>query len=223
MAGFLFMQGYAPVKKQQFRIKPRNPEQGLALVHLLNDDKKLVILKGPAGTGKTLLAIAAGLQKVQDGVYDRVLISRPVIPLEGEDVGFLPGTVEEKLLPWLSPIYDNIEVLGVEHEALIRDGFLKAEALAFIRGRSINNQYMIIDEAQNLSPLAVKTILTRAGEGTKVVLTGDPDQIDVPGLNKEDNGLSVAAACFQEQPIAAVHELTQCERSELAALAAQLL
>ncbi|HVR00966.1 MAG TPA: PhoH family protein, partial [Polyangia bacterium] len=165
-------------------IRPRNKEQHCALDLLLADDVKLVTLVGKAGTGKTMLAIAAGLQKVvEEQLYSKLLVSRPIFPL-GRDVGYLPGTIEEKLNPWMQPIYDNVEYLmglskgerksGRSYQELIDMGFIEIEPLTYIRGRSIPNQYIIVDEAQNLTPHEVKTIITRVGEQTKVILTGDP-------------------------------------------------
>src|SRR5262249_2695909 len=164
------------VREGVWGIRPRNKEQHYALDLLLNDDIKLVTLVGKAGTGKTLLAIAAGLQKcVEEGVYQKLLVSRPIFPL-GKDIGFLPGDIEEKLNPWMQPIYDNIELLlgfskaekkeGRSHQELIDLGYIEIEPLTYIRGRSIPNQYMIVDEAQNLTPHEVKTIITRVGENT---------------------------------------------------------
>lgn len=214
-------------------ITPRNREQQFALDLLLNNDIQVVTLVGKAGTGKTLLAIAAGLLKVSDeGVYSRLLVSRPVFPM-GRDLGFLPGDVEEKLAPWMQPIFDNVELLlgNVEergkrkrgYKELIDLGILEIEPLTYIRGRSIPKQYMIVDEAQNLTPHEIKTIITRAGEGTKVVLTGDPYQIDNPYVDASSNGLSYAVEKFKDQVIAGHMTLTKGERSPLAEMAANLL
>ena len=171
-------------------IRPRNKEQHCALDLLLCDDVKLVTLIGKAGTGKTMLALAAGLQKVvEEQLYSKLLVSRPIFPL-GRDVGYLPGDIEQKLNPWMQPIYDNVEFLmglskqerktGRSYQELIDLGYIEIEPLTYIRGRSIPNQFIIVDEAQNLTPHEVKTIITRVGEATKVVLTGDPYQIDNP-------------------------------------------
>lgn len=214
-------------------ILPRNREQQFALDLLLNNEIQVVTLVGKAGTGKTLLAIAAGLLKVSDeGAYSRLLVSRPVFPL-GRDLGFLPGDVEEKLAPWMQPIFDNIELLlgNVEergkrkrgYKELIDMGILEIEPLTYIRGRSIPKQYMIVDEAQNLTPHEIKTIITRAGEGTKIVLTGDPYQIDNPYVDSSSNGLSYAVEKFKDQVIAGHMTLTKGERSPLAEMAANLL
>jgi PhoH-like ATPase len=214
-------------------ILPRNREQQFALELLLNNEIQVVTLVGKAGTGKTLLAIAAGLLKVSDeAVYSRLLVSRPVFPM-GRDLGFLPGDVEEKLAPWMQPIFDNVELLlgSVEergkrkrgYKELIDMGILEIEPLTYIRGRSIPKQYMIVDEAQNLTPHEIKTIITRAGEGTKVVLTGDPYQIDNPYVDASSNGLSYAVEKFKDQAIAGHMTLTKGERSPLAEMAANLL
>jgi len=220
-------------KEGVWGIHPRNREQQFALDLLLDDDIQLVTLVGKAGTGKTLLAIAAGLFKSADeGTFSRLLVSRPVFPL-GRDLGFLPGDIEEKLAPWMQPIFDNVELLlsGVEergkrkrgYRELVDMGILEIEALTYIRGRSIPKQYMIVDEAQNLTPHEIKTIVTRAGEGTKIVLTGDPYQIDNPYVDSSSNGLTYVVEKFKGQEIAGHVTLTKGERSCLAELAANLL
>lgn len=212
-------------------LKPRNVEQKCALDLLLRDDIKLVSLMGQAGTGKTLLALAAGLRKVFDeNLYSRILISRPVVPL-GRDIGYLPGTKEEKLLNWMQPIYDNLEFLcessgHTSNETLrwvMESKKIEMEAVTYIRGRSLPKMYIIIDEAQNLTPHEVKTIISRAGEGTKVVLTGDATQIDNPYLDKDSNGLTYMVGRFNEHKIFGHIFFEKTERSELAALAAELL
>jgi PhoH-like ATPase len=214
-------------------IHPRNREQQFALDLLLDDDIQLVTLVGKAGTGKTLLAIAAGLFKSADeGSYSRLLISRPIFPL-GRDLGFLPGDVEEKLAPWMQPIFDNVELLleAVDergrrkrgYKELVEMGILEIEALTYIRGQSIPKQYMIVDEAQNLTPHEIKTIITRAGEGTKIVLTGDPYQIDNPYVDSSSNGLTYTVEKFKRQKIAGHVTLNKGERSSLAEMAANLL
>jgi len=214
-------------------IQPRNREQQFAFDLLLSEDVQLVSLVGLAGTGKTLLAIAAGLFKSADeGHYSRLLVSRPIFPL-GRDLGFLPGDIEEKLSPWMQPIFDNVELLlgSVEEQGkrkrgykeLVDLGLLEIEPLTYIRGRSIPKQYMIVDEAQNLTPHEIKTIITRAGEGTKIVLTGDPYQIDNPYIDSSSNGLTFAVEKFKDQEIAGHVTLTKGERSCLAELAANLL
>ncbi len=212
---------------------PRNREQSFALDVLMDDSIKLVTLVGKAGTGKTLLAIAAGLHKVaEENLYNRLLVSRPVFPL-GRDLGFLPGDIEEKLTPWMQPIFDNVELLISGHESekrhskgykeLMSMGLLDIEPLTYIRGRSIPKQFMIVDEAQNLSPHEIKTIVTRVGDGTKIVLTGDPYQIDNPYVDSSSNGLSYLVEKFKGEKIAAHVTLTKGERSDLAELAANLL
>ena len=218
------------------KIQPRNREQRFALNLLLQDSIKLVTLVGKAGTGKTLLAIAAGLQKVADEkLYTRLLISRPVVPM-GKDIGFLPGDINEKLTPWMQPLYDNFDLIfGTQdtnekpehwrrgHEELIEIGLLQIEPLTYIRGRTIPQQFLIIDEAQNLTPHEVKTIITRAGEGTKVVLTGDPEQIDNPYIDAASNGLTYVVERFKNEPLAGHITLSKGERSSLAERAAALL
>ena len=212
-------------------IKPRNREQHFAFDALLDDRIKLVTLMGKAGTGKTLMAMAAGLKKtVLDREFRRLVVARPTIAM-GRELGFLPGTLEEKLSPWMQPIHDALELLGdlnMGHEHrrsndLMRSGLVVVEALSYIRGRSIANQYMVIDEAQNLTPLEVKTILTRVGEGTKIIFTGDPYQIDNPYVDSSSNGFNYIVSKFREQALAAHIELQKGERSELAELAANLL
>lgn len=212
-------------------IKPRNVEQKCAVDVLLRDDIKLVTLVGKAGTGKTLLALACGLRKVFDeNLYSRILVSRPVVPL-GRDIGYLPGTKEEKLFNWMQPIYDNLEYLcdssGHESNETLRwvmeSKKIEMEAVTYIRGRSLPKMFIIIDEAQNLTPHEVKTIISRAGEGTKVILTGDPTQIDNPYLDKDSNGLTYTIARFSEQPIYGNILFEKTERSELAALATEIL
>ncbi len=224
--------GLVPLISNQatWGITPKNAEQRFALDALLNDDIKLVSLVGKAGTGKTLLAVAAGLAKtLEESKYKKILISRPVIPM-GKDIGFLPGSLEEKLDPWMQPIYDNLDYLFGEHggmnqqwKMLVEQGLIKVEALTYIRGRSIPEQFLIVDEAQNLSTHEIKTIITRVGEGTKVVLTGDADQIDSPYLDCINNGLTYAADRMKNESIVAHIELTKGERSKLADLAAKLL
>lgn len=214
-------------------IKPRNVEQRCAMDALLRDDIKLVTLMGPAGTGKTLLALACGMRKVFDeGQYVRILVSRPVIPL-GRDIGYLPGTKEEKLFHWMQPIYDNLEFLcGATAEGsnsketlrwVMESDKIEMEAVTYIRGRSLPKAYIIVDEAQNLTPHEMKTIISRAGDGAKVVLTGDPTQIDNPYLDKDSNGLTYTVGRFGEQKIYGHIFLSKTERSELAALAADIL
>jgi PhoH-like ATPase len=212
-------------------IKPRNREQHFAFDALLDDQVKLVTLMGKAGTGKTLLAMAAGLRRtVLDREFRRLVVARPTISM-GKELGFLPGSLEEKLAPWMQPIHDALEMLsdlnmGHEHRRsgdLMRSGSIVVEALSYIRGRSIANQFMIIDEAQNLTPLEAKTIITRVGNGTKVVFTGDPYQIDNPYIDSSSNGFNYVVSRFRSEAIAAHIELQKGERSELAELAANIL
>jgi len=212
-------------------IYPKNVEQQFALDALLNDEIALVSLVGKAGTGKTLLAIAAGLEKtIAQGKYSRLLVSRPIQPM-GRDLGFLPGDVNEKLAPWMQPIFDNMDFLfnqnrkqaGTSYEELINQGMLHIEPLTYIRGRSIPGQYLIVDEAQNLSPHEVKTIVTRAGEGTKIVLTGDCQQIDSPYLDETNNGLAYVVDRLKTEDIIGHTTLRVGERSPLSEVASKLL
>jgi PhoH-like ATPase len=210
-------------------ISARNAQQRMALELLLNDEIPLVTITGKAGTGKTLLALAAGLFKVEDEhKYKKLLIARPVVPM-GKDIGYLPGEKDEKLRPWMQPIYDNLEFLfdtkkaGDIDKILMGLGSIQVEALTYIRGRSIPSQFIIIDEAQNLSRHEVKTIVSRAGEGSKVILMGDPEQIDHPYLDAASNGLSYIVEKFKQQGISGHITLEKGERSRLAQLAADLL
>ncbi len=212
-------------------IKPRNREQHFALDALLDDRIKLVTLMGKAGTGKTLIAMAAGLKRVvNDREFRRLVVARPTISM-GKELGFLPGSLDEKLAPWMQPIHDALEMLsdlnmGQDHRRsadLMRNGVIVVEALSYIRGRSIANQFMVIDESQNLTPLEAKTIITRVGNGTKIVFTGDPYQIDNPYVDSSSNGFNYIISRFRDQPIAAHIELQKGERSELAELAANIL
>lgn len=214
-------------------IRPLNREQRYAVEVLLDDNIPLVTLAGKAGTGKTILAIAAGLQKVvNDKIYRRLSIYRPVVPM-GRDIGYLPGTEQEKLAPWMQPIYDNLEFLLNEGDKksrgtskldyLVDSNVLDIRALTYIRGRSLPHQFIIVDEAQNLTPHEVKTIVTRAGHGTKLVLTGDPYQIDSPYLDATSNGLTHVVERFRDQKIAAHVTLQKGERSALAELASEIM
>jgi PhoH-like ATPase len=218
------------------RVQALNREQKFALAMLLDESIALVTLVGKAGTGKTLLAIAAGLHQVsEEHRYSRLLISRPVVPM-GKDLGYLPGDINEKMTPWMQPLYDNLDLIfGTQenhpgnvawrrgHEELMERGLLQIEALTYIRGRTLPKQFLIVDEAQNLTPHEVKTILTRAGEGTKVVLTGDTAQIDNPYVDASSNGLSYVVDRFRSEVLAAHITLTQGERSALAERATVLL
>ncbi|MDH4224765.1 MAG: PhoH family protein [Deltaproteobacteria bacterium] len=212
---------------------PRNPQQQLALELLLDPALSVVTLMGKAGTGKTLLALAAGLQMMMDeNTYSKMLVSRPIFPM-GRDIGYLPGSLEEKMGPWMQPIFDNLDFLigppvsskaSIKgYQALIDQGLLNIEPLTYIRGRSIPKQFMIVDEAQNLTPHEIKTIITRVGVGTKIVMTGDPYQIDNPFVDSVSNGLSHVAERFKEQPLAGHVTLLRGERSALAEMAANVL
>jgi PhoH-like ATPase len=225
----------ANTKHGVWGITARNKQQQFALDLLLNDDIRLVTLVGRAGTGKTLLALAAGLEKtIENRAFQRLVVSRPVFPL-GKDIGYLPGDIEEKLRPWMQPIRDNLDFLmgasavagrakgKKDLQSLFDLGMIEVEPLTYIRGRSMPNQYLIVDEAQNLTPHEIKTIITRAGEGTKVVLTGDPYQIDNPYIDSSSNGLTFVVDRFKEEPIAGHITLVKGERSDLAELAATLL
>ena len=213
-----------------WKVHPRNPEQNFAFDALLNEKILFVSLVGKAGTGKTLLALAAGLYKTMDqGIYKRLLVSRPVFPM-GRDIGYLPGDIEQKLYPWMQPVFDSLEfIMGMGKKAsrltqdLMDQGLLNIEPLAYIRGRSIPQQYLIVDEAQNLTPHEIKTIITRAGTGTKVILTGDFYQIDNPYVDASNSGLTYSVEKFKGQEIVAHVSLQKGERSELAELGANVL
>ncbi len=218
-------------KSDVWGIKARNREQQCALELLLNDKVKLVTLVGRAGTGKTLLALAAGLQKVvDDRDYNRLIVTRPIVPM-GNDLGFLPGDKEEKLAPWMRPILDNMEFLvggkdedGASALANLKEmNLIELEAITYIRGRSIPDQFIIVDEAQNLTPHEIKTIITRVGENTKIVLTGDPYQIDHPYLDSNSNGLTYLVERLKEEDLVGHITLSKGERSKLAEVAAELL
>lgn len=213
-------------------IQPLNLEQIFALDVLLNDEISMVTLTGKAGTGKTLLALAAGLTKVfKERVFKRVLVFRPTTPV-GKDLGYLPGDVGDKMRPWMQPVYDALELIRDEDRQsrnrclppdIMECDEISVEPLAYIRGRSIPRQFIIIDEAQNLTPLELKTVITRVGKGTKIVLTGDPHQIDNPYVDSLSNGLVVLIERFRLSPIAGHVGLVRGERSPLAETAANLL
>ena len=217
-----------------WNISPRNKEQRMALQLLLDPEIPVVSLVGQAGSGKTLLALAAALQMViGSGLYDRLLVSRPIVPM-GKDLGYLHGDNDEKLSLWMQPIYDNLDFLLQNekntHQQVMRQienlkntGKLELEALTYIRGRSIPRQFVIVDEAQNLTPHEVKTIVSRCGEGTKIVLTGDPTQIDSPYLDVSSNGLTYLVERFKTLPLHGHITLQKSERSELASAAAAYL
>jgi PhoH-like ATPase len=219
-------------KEGVWGIHPKNIEQQFAFDALLNNEINLVSLVGKAGTGKTLLAIAAGLEcAITKQNYSRVLVSRPIVPM-GRDLGFLPGDISEKLGPWMQPIFDNIDFLFGNQRArnemttwdeLINQGLLHVEPLTYIRGRSLPGQFMIVDESQNLTPHEIKTIITRAGEGTKIVLTGDSEQIDNPYLDSLNNGLVYCIDKLKGEDIVAHVKLQVGERSPLSEIASKLL
>ncbi len=218
-------------QKSVLGVKPLNINQRIAFDLLLDDSVPLVTLIGIAGTGKTLLALAAALHKtLEDKKYSRVLVSRPIIPM-GKDIGYLPGAKQVKMSHWMQPIFDNIEIIidsakqqNIKSvESLLHSKLLEIEAITYIRGRSLPRQYIIIDEAQNLTPHEVKTIVSRAGNGSKVVLTGDPYQIDSPYLDAESNGLTYLVEAFKEESLAGHVSLSKSERSSLAELAARIL
>jgi len=214
-------------------LRPRNKEQRFALELLLDPDISVVALDGRAGTGKTIVAIAAALEQVvEQQRYERVAVYRPLVPVGRADVGFLPGGLDEKLDPWMSAIHDAIVALTDRsnvHDArrlideLTARGQLSLESVTFLRGRSLHRQVVVIDEAQNLEPTTLRTILTRVGEGTKVVFTGDTSQIDAPYLGQHNNALAVLTTAFRGQPCFGHVTLTACERSDVASLAAELL
>jgi PhoH-like ATPase len=232
-----------------FGLRPRNKEQLFVLELILDPKVKVVTLAGGAGTGKTLLALAAGLELVlEQNQFDKLLITRPVIPLEGQDLGFLPGDKYEKIRPWMQPIYDNLQFLfrnsgtsagsrmrGQKHlfkssepppaieDYLSLTGQMEMEALTFIRGRSIPNQFILVDEAQNCSAHAIKTMLTRVGEGSKIVFTGDIGQIDHPYLDAASNGFTLLVEKLKSSPLSGHMTLLKGERSDIAELGARLL
>lgn len=216
---------------QVWGISAKSIEQRIAFQLLLDPSIQLITLVGKAGTGKTLLALTVGLHMVLDKKrYDKMLISRPIMPL-GKDIGYLPGTKEEKIEPWMEPIFDNLEFIirtakGGKRKTIydyFDAGLIELEALTYIRGRSIPHQYIIIDEAQNLTPHEIKTVISRAGYGTKMILTGDPYQIDNPYLDASSTGLNYAVERLKYQPIHGHITLTKSERSPLASVAAELL
>jgi PhoH-like ATPase len=213
-------------------IRPKNIEQTFALDALLDDDIKLVTLQGKAGTGKTLLTVAAAIYQLQNDMFSRIVVTRPVIPV-GKDIGYLPGDMNEKMQPWMKPIYDSIDMIrendrkGKKTELPINfdndSEMIQIAPLAYLRGRSIPHSFMIIDESQNLTPLEIKTLVTRCGEGTKMVFTGDIDQIDNPLLNAKSNGLSHLISKFKGHPLHAHVELVKGVRSKLAEAGSQIL
>ncbi|MCQ2607235.1 MAG: PhoH family protein [Bacteroidales bacterium] len=218
-------------KRRVTGIEPRNSEQAFAMHALLNEDVKLMALTGTAGTGKTLLALAAALEQSEN--YDQILLARPIVALGNKDLGYLPGGEKDKIKPYMMPLFDNLQVIkqnlrsnGAEInriDGMLKDGSLEISPLAYIRGRSLSHVFFIIDEAQNLTPHEVKTIITRAGEGTKIVFTGDVQQIDSPYLDTFSNGLSHLTSKMKGQSVFAHMNLIKGERSELSDLASKLL
>ncbi len=219
------------IKKEVYGITPRNAEQSFAVHALCNEEVPLVTISGKAGTGKTLLALASAL--AQRRQYRQILLARPIVPLSNKDIGYLPGDINSKIRPYMQPLYDNLTVIRSQfpeqsdmHQRLTRmleEEKLIIEPLAYIRGRSLVKMYMIVDEAQNLTPHEVKTIVTRAGENTKIVFTGDIHQIDHPYLDSRSNGLSYLIEKMQGQPLYAHVTLQRGERSTLSMLASELL
>ena len=218
------------LKKGIWGVKPRNKEQKFALDLLMDPEVQVVTLVGKAGSGKTLLAIAAGLAQVVEDtkqtLYRRLVVSRPIQPM-GKDIGYLPGTMEEKMNPWLAPIQDNLQFLMGNDKTTLKmytdNGTIEIEALTYIRGRSIANSFIIIDEAQNLSAHELKTILTRVGENTKIVLTGDIEQIDNAYVDETSNGLTYAIEKFKKYELSGHITLVKGERSKVATLSAKIL
>lgn len=218
-------------KLYTYGIKPKNAEQTFALHALMNPNIKLVTVQGVAGTGKTLLALASALEQKKD--YNQIILARPLVPLSNRDIGFLPGSAERKIDPYMMPLWDNLEFIKsqfTENEKrykqimiMLKEKKIEITPLAFIRGRSLSNVYFIVDEAQNLTPHEVKTIITRAGENTKIVFTGDVNQIDTPYLDEQSNGLSFIIDRLKGNTLFAHITLTKGERSELANLANELL
>lgn len=218
-------------KRHAYGIKPRNAEQTFAMHALFNNNIKLVTIQGVAGTGKTLIALAAALE--QRSNFRQIYLARPIVPLNNKDIGFLPGDIKAKINPYMEPLWDNLKVIQNQYsenskeyqkiKELVDNEKLLVTPLAYIRGRSFANIIFIVDEAQNLTPLEVKTIITRAGEGTKIIFTGDINQIDTPYLDSQSNGLSFMIDRLMGQPLYAHITLEKGERSDLANLANELL
>jgi PhoH-like ATPase len=220
-----------PSSKQEFMgIKPHNMEQKFAVAALESDDIPLVVLLGSAGTGKTILSLAVALQKVNDGAYDRIVVIKPNIPVGGVDIGALPGDKYEKLSAWLGPMKDNVQQLinckrksaGTTFEEMVDDGIIEVEALGYIQGRSIANSIVIVDELQNVSPRVARMVVERCGRGSKIILLGDPSQVENPFLDNRSNGLSHAAIGSKKSDMASVVKLSKVERSPLAAAASSI-
>ncbi len=227
-------------ERSVFEIFPKNMDQMCAIDALTCPSIQIVALTGNAGSGKTLLALASGLHQTtkKDPLYEQVLVTRPIVPLGGNDLGFLPGDIEEKLKPWMQPIFDNLEVIVKtpkhlkdridaskykSYQYLIEGGIVQIEALSYIRGRTLPKRYFIVDEAQNLRPLDIKTIITRCGEGTKIVFTGDLGQIDAPYLDAQSNGLAYLISRYIKEPEFCYLHLSKSARSSMADKASRLL
>ncbi|MEO7080904.1 MAG: PhoH family protein, partial [Flavobacteriales bacterium] len=214
-------------KQTVFGISPKNPEQALAMSALMDPEIKLVTMQGAAGTGKTLLALACAMEQRRD--YRQIFVTRPVVPLSNKDIGYLPGDIQSKMDPYMQPIWDNLKLIRGNFEKndntlkrideMVENEKITVAPLAYIRGRSLSNIFFIVDEAQNLTPLEVKTVISRAGEGTKIVFTGDVHQIDTPYLDSESNGLSYLIDKAKGDPLFAHITLEKGERSALANLA----
>jgi PhoH-like ATPase len=218
-------------KENAFKIKPKNAEQAFALHALMNDKVKLVTIQGVAGTGKTLLSLAGALEQRRH--YHQIFLARPVVPLGNKDIGYLPGDVKSKLNPYMEPLWDNLKFIKSQYriqdkeykqiEEMVSQEKLLVTPLAYIRGRSLSNIFFIIDEAQNLTPHEVKTIISRAGDNTKIIFTGDVFQIDTPYLDAESNGLAYLIDRLKGNNLYAHITLEKGERSELANLANEFL
>jgi len=218
-------------KKIAYNIKPRNAEQAFALHAITNPNIKLVSIQGVAGTGKTLLALAGALEQRRD--YKQIFLARPIVPLSNKDIGYLPGDIKSKLNPYMEPLWDNLKFIQNQYKEsdkeyqkiteMVNQEKLVIQPLAYIRGRSLSNIFFIVDEAQNLTPHEIKTIISRAGENTKIVFTGDVHQIDTPYLDSQSNGLSYLIDRVKDHPLYAHIKLEKGERSELANLANELL
>jgi PhoH-like ATPase len=218
-------------KKLAYNIKPKNAEQTFALDAITNPNIRLVSIQGVAGTGKTLLALAGALEQRRD--YKQIFLARPIVPLSNKDIGYLPGDIKSKLNPYMEPLWDNLKFIQNQYKEtdkefqkiteLVNQEKLVIQPLAYIRGRSLSNIFFIVDEAQNLTPHEIKTIISRAGENTKIVFTGDVHQIDTPYLDSQSNGLSYLIDRVKDHPLYAHIKLEKGERSELANLANELL
>jgi PhoH-like ATPase len=219
------------LKISAYGIRPRNAEQTFAMHAILNDKIKLVSVQGIAGTGKTLIALASAIQ--QKSSYRQIYLARPIVPLSNKDIGYLPGDIKSKINPYMEPLWDNLKFIQSQYREsdkefqkiteMLEHEKLHITPLAYIRGRSLSNICFIIDEAQNLTPHEVKTIITRAGENTKIIFTGDVFQIDTPYLDSHSNGLSTLIDKIKDNPLYAHITLEKGERSELANIAGQLL